>query len=325
MIKYNQYLEGNNDYAHLKKNISLEFKEEIIRYCNFFCENLARDKKDVQVTRISQIIKRDVSSFYIWAENHYPSARTFNKCLAGVKGFFEFLIKIEEAKIKNPFESYVIKKITKSEVEIVDKEDFLRILDAVDTCNPKLTLGGKGKEIKNMHRPYLKHGFRLFLLTGGRREEVVDLRWSNIMTAGSGVKFFKIHNLKVEKIKKKEDVFKHIPINNELFDLLKELGYDDKIGTDDYILLPERKVKSLTIMNDLSKAFTHYRKGAGIKSELSLSNLRKTYLTWVNQAMGLDTKVLSSHASDGVLKEFYIDPKILTAIEKGALDIKIFG
>ncbi len=36
------------------------------------------------------------------------------------------------------------------------------------------------------------------------------------------------------------------------------------------------------------------------------------------------TTVISSHSSDGVLKEFYIDRKILTGIEKGALDIKIF-
>jgi len=31
------------------------------------------------------------------------------------------------------------------------------------------------------------------------------------------------------------------------------------------------------MMNDLSKGFTHYKNGAGIKKDISLSNLRKTY------------------------------------------------
>lgn len=41
--------------------------------------------------------------------------------------------------------------------------------------------------------------------------------------------------------------------------------------------------------------------------------------------MNKDTKILSSHSTDGVLKEYYLDPTVLTAIEKGALEIKIFG
>ncbi|PRZ28248.1 hypothetical protein BC624_101541 [Flavobacterium granuli] len=41
--------------------------------------------------------------------------------------------------------------------------------------------------------------------------------------------------------------------------------------------------------------------------------------------MNKDTKILSSHSADGVLKEYYLDPTVLSAIEKGALEIKIFG
>jgi len=36
----------------------------------------------------------------------------------------------------------------------------------------------------------------------------------------------------------------------------------------------------------LSKEFSHYKNGAGIKKEISLSNLRKTYLTWHHQVLG---------------------------------------
>lgn len=129
----------------------------------------------------------------------------------------------------------------------------------------------------------------------------------------------------MERITKKIGIIKHIPINEDLLDLLVEMGYEKNKDTSNYILFPDREVSALTIMDSLSKAFTHYRKGAGIEKDISLKNLRKTYLTWVNQVMNKDTKILSSHSTDGVLKEYYLDPTVLTAIGKGALEIKIFG
>ena len=354
-IKYNQYLNGESYYAHLKKNISKEYKNELIRYCYYFCENVKKNK-DIETSRIQDINIKDVSNFYSWAETHYQE-KSFNKCMAGVKGFFEFLIKIEKVVMENPFEIYVAKVVVGQDIDTITKEEFELILGAlnrealnrealnrealnkevVNNCDSMQQLGGKGQR-KDMYRPYLKDGFRLFLLVGGRREEIVDLRWSDIFTTSIGTKFFRIENLKVTRAKKnKEKKYKYIPINDDLDSLLLEMGYNEKYGTTDYILLPDRIVKSKipdkpdkiikskTIMDLLSKAFTHYRKGVRIEKDISLKTLRKTYLTWVNQVMNQETKILSSHSTDGVLKDYYLDPTILSAIEKGALEIKIFG
>ncbi len=78
-------------------------------------------------------------------------------------------------------------------------------------------------------------------------------------------------------------------------------------------------------MDRASKSFTHYKKGAGIEKNISLKNLRKTYITWVNQTMGQQTGILTSHSTNEVLERHYLDPKVLTAIERGALEIKVFG
>ncbi len=83
-----------------------------------------------------------------------------------------------------------------------------------------------------------------------------------------------------------------------MFELLIKLGYNEKKTTSDFILYPERKVKSITIMNDLSKAFTHYKKEAGITKSISLKNLRKTYITWLRLDMGKDTGLLTSHSGE---------------------------
>jgi hypothetical protein len=75
-----------------------------------------------------------------------------------------------------------------------------------------------------------------------------------------------------------------------------------KKDSDDYVLLPERS--NILIMDSLSKSFTYYRKSANIEKEISLKKFR-TYLSWV--CYGCRNKALSSHSTNGVLKEFYLD------------------
>ncbi len=247
-----------------------------------------------------------------------------NKCLLSLKAFFKFIIDDSELQIKNPFNSYVSVKSNQNNNLTLTKEEFEMILKGINSINPNKKLGGKG-ENKCMFRPYLKVGLKLMLFTGGRREEVVELRWSDIFTTENGTKCFKIHNRKVERSKNKEGVFKYIPINADLLDLLEKLGYSDKIYSNEFLFYSERTVKSKTIMDALSKAFTFYKDAVGIKKDISMRNLRKTYISWVHNVMGEKTGLLTSHSTYKVLTSHYIDKSIISAIDKGAQEIKIFG
>ena len=80
-----------------------------------------------------------------------------------------------------------------------------------------------------------------------------------------------------------------------------------------------------TIMDALSKAFTHYRIAAGIKRDISLSTLRKTFISWLNEAVGVETGLLTSHTTEDVLKNHYIDSQIASAINKATHNVRIFG
>lgn len=322
VIRYNQYLSGNYEFAQHVKDVSKGHKDECIRFCTYFC-NSFKGAKNIEITRIVDVTKNDVARFYLWANGHFGSEVSFNKCMGALKAFFKFLIDIEEINMKNPFESYTSKKKIKKNIETLTKDEFENIISAIDTANPIVKLGGKGEK-KNLYRFYLKDGFKLFLLTGGRREEVVDLKWSDILITIEGTKFFKIENKKVNRQKSSDDYVKYLPINQDLFELLIKLGYNEKKTTSDFILYPERKVKSITIMNDLSKAFTHYKKEAGITKSISLKNLRKTYITWLRLAMGKDTGLLTSHGGEQVLIDHYIDSTILNAVEKAALNFKVY-
>lgn len=322
ILKYNQYLSGEYELKHLIKKVSEGHRKESLRFIKLFC-NVLKSHHNFEIMRVRDVSVKDVSRFYESMESHY-GARTFNKCMISLKSFFNFLIEIEKVDMKNPFSVYNSKSVLSTINETITKDEFERILDSIDSSDSLLKLGGKG-EVKNMYRDYLKLGFKLFLLTGGRREEVVDLRWSDIYYSGDTY-FFMIKNKKVERNQNIDGNFnKYIPINSDLFDLLNEIGYEEKKTSKDFILCPDRNESVLTIMNTLSKSFTFYKNKSGVTKNISLKHLRKTYISWVNQVMGSDTRILTSHSTDGVLKEHYLDPTILDTIQKGMLNIKVFG
>jgi integrase len=322
VIRYNQYLSGNYEYSQFVKEVSDAHRKECIRFCRFFC-NVMKDSMDITKTRIADVNKKDVAKFYTWVDYHYKSGKTFNKCLNALKMFFKFLIDIEDVKMKNPFEGYTSRSEPRKKIVTLNKNEFEAIINAVDTFDSKIKLGGRG-EVKNMYRPYLKDAFKLFLFTGCRREEVVRLKWSDIYTSANGVEFFQIENIKVVR-QTDNDYLKYIPINADLNDLLINLGYHQKKGLNDFILEPIRKESITTIMNTLSKAFTHYKKQTRITKDISLKNLRKTYISWVYAVMHKDTGALTSHSTHEILEKHYIDPTILGKIEVAALGVKIFG
>jgi hypothetical protein len=90
---------------------------------------------------------------------------------------------------------------------------------------------------------------------------------------------------------------------------------NEKIGKNEYILFPNKNIATKTIMDNLSKGFSHYKKGVGIGKNISLSNLRKTYLKWHHQVLGNDTGLVSSHSTTQLLEKYYLNPKVLTAVE----------
>jgi site-specific recombinase XerD len=326
LIEYQRYLSGKHRYSHLVKDISNDYQDECMRYCKHFFDNI-KEHKNVKTSSITTVDQIDVSRFYTWAKSHY-GAKSFNKCLSEIKAFFKFIITVEKIVMENPFAVYNAKKVVKSNIATLEKAEFMEIVKAVKNESAFHTLKNGQGEIKNMYRSYLVDGFKIALLTGLRREEIVVLRWSDIFISVKGIMFFMVSNIKVEKAMSNvtdEKYYKYIPINNDLIEFLREKGYENKKTTSDYILFPDRKVKNITIMNDLSKGFTHYRNMAKIKKEVSFGDLRKTYLSWVNAVMHKETGILSSHSTHEVLQTFYLDPKILSTIEEAALKIQVFG
>ena len=209
-------------------------------------------------------------------------------------------------------------------------DDFSRIIDSIETTDPYKKVG---KEIKNRYRPYLRNGFLLLLYTGGRFEDVVNMKWSDIKKEGDTEYFF-VKNHKVNRLKKlkgltKEDneeiSYKRFTIFPEFMNLLIELGYKENKDKDSYVLNPNSNIKRKTLSNQLSKSFSHYRDNAGISKDISLKNLRKTHITKLYEIVKEDTRLVTNHTTDRVLREHYVDKQTLNTQEKIKTNLRFLG
>ena len=180
------------------------------------------------------------------------------------------------------------------------------------------TIGNQGHR-KNMYRDYLKDAFRLLLFTGGRLEETINLKWSNIYSIEhQGKTYFKFiySDLKVNRIQKKStEKQKSTMIHADLLDFLNTLGLNDKIGNDEFIICPDRTRNVKNLIDQLSKSFTHYRDLAGLRKEISIKHLRKTYITWINSIYNDRTFLLTGHSNNDIVKKHYVNSAFLTQDE----------
>lgn len=68
--------------------------------------------------------------------------------------------------------------------------------------------------------------------------------------------------------------------------LLNLIGYDNYKNTDRYLIGAEEKSSRSTLIDFVSKAFTHFWKLTGIEKNVQLKHLRKTYLTTLVEQFG---------------------------------------
>ncbi len=327
-IAYADFYQDIGVPKHLKKN--KKDTTSMLRALTLFNEAMEKNGVNKRIMRCDKIADVHVGHFHDYIEHYAPD--TYNRLMNACKSFFKWAVSYYKLKVENPFDK-VTRKTTVYNKETINKEEFEALLATLNRENGKIKeLSKTGKRIrKNMYRPYLRSAFLLALHTGGRREEVVNLRWNMIKTdVKQNPYYIEVSNLKVERSKKtkgtgaeKNVAPKIIPITKSLLQILNELGYEEKKNSNDFIINPERDEKSTDwMMSILSRSFTHFFKLLDSDRVLNFKCLRKTYLTYLDQAVKEDTKSLSSHADQEVLKKHYIDEKVIST---AVTSLEIFG
>ncbi len=327
LARYIGFLHNEDVPVHRKKERSSAHIKDIERAFRLLVECLKKNNYDLKRVSINEIDDDIVGNVYEYLldEKKFGN-RNINKYLGYYTSFVDWYSDEYDQPLKNWFEKVKRKKLITNPKSITEQE-FNSLLERITPENgiQESKSGTNGKRF--LYRDWLKDAIRLGLLTGRRREEIINLKWSDLKVGDDGVEFFIVEDYKVNRIqgRKSEEEKKYnlTPITDELRILLIELGLDEQGGSDSFVLAPN-EIKSNRVQamsTDLSKGFSHYYNQLGIGKKLTFKNLRKTYVSKLSLFMGGNAKSITGHSDDAVIEQHYKDKQVFV---KAAQHFSVF-
>ena len=239
---------------------------------------------------------------------------TYNRRMSSLRSFVNWCRKNKKAIVINPFEDVKSLEV-EGDDEVIHAEEYFELLDTISLKTGYGTRGKKKPQVIRYWQPYLKPGIMLCLETGGRREEVVILKWNMIYEINEEPAFVICDNLKVDRIKKtKKAKPKVFPVTESFRKLLYLLGYERHKNKDRYLICPNREIMGISntkIVDNFSRGFTHFYKQLNTGRNVSLKHLRNTNITYLTAQVGEDEAgKFTSHATKKVLKEHYLNEEL---------------
>jgi integrase len=324
MAYYISYLNNETPHEQEHKQRSKGHRDEVERYFKYFIDYLETMDivpSSLLIEKIDKNVVGRLKSFLLETKNYAP--KTYNKYIGLMRVFTNFLIEEFDFNIKNPFKGFKRLK-TEQKINTITKKEFHDLLNIITPENGIETLSTGQK--KNRYKPWLKDAILLALLTGRRREETVSMRFNGIIENTDGelisirVDDFKVNrsnDLSMKEAKKSI----YVPIISPLKNLLLKLGYQENKGKDKYILAPDETMKRRTIMDFISKSFTHYYKQLNTGKDIKFYDLRKTYISHLYAKHGEKAKIITKHSGEDVMLNHYIDDKVIAEV---AMDFELF-
>ncbi len=290
-----------------------------------FAECLKKNKQDILKLSVYDLNDTIVGQFYDFLQiDKAYAGRTFNKRMGHLTSCIKWYSETFDAGIKNYFEK-VPRKTVNYHPEIISKDEFESLLERINHTNGFIEYKTGVKKIRNVYRPWLKDGLRLALETGIRREEVINLKYSDVAKDEKGNGYIIVEDYKVNRIQGRklpeEKKYIYIPLTQSLNDLLEELKTENHKETD-FILAPNLKIKRNRIMSDiLSRGFSHYYNQLITGRQLTFKSLRKTYITSLDLFTGGNAREITGHSTNKVLNDHHTNKK---AKAKAAKGFKVF-
>jgi integrase len=147
------------------------------------------------------------------------------------------------------------------------RDEFYKLLNIM---TPENGIKQSPSKKSNFFRPWLKNAYWLALLTGARRSELANFKWSDIHEE-ENVKAFWIYCAKERRIV-------GFIITAEVQKILDDLGFDEFQGTNNYVLAPEANFSRRSVIDLLSSSFTHFYKQLETGKNITFIALRKAFI-----------------------------------------------
>lgn len=324
MGMYIDYLNNVGVPEHLQKQRTERHINDVIRTFNYFRRVLTSMNYNLQLFRVDEINQNIVGKFhhYLLEVKNYAN-KTYNKHIATLRHFINWLIEKRGYKISNPFIE-VLTLPTEERNETIEQKEFEKLISVIIPENSKDT---RVKYNKYYYKEWMASCFKIALYTGLRREEFLSLKWSSIeYNENNHPVLIKVPNFKVIRLKNDRNRtvqnIKWVPIIPELLKVLvDELGLERYRESDRYILAHDDRIAREQLPLFVSKAFSHFWYITGINRDVRLNDLRNTYITKLYIMLGDSAKVITDHADMETIKKHYMKAKL---ISETATDFKVF-
>jgi integrase len=329
MAFYIAYLNNDTPHQQEHKQRTTDHIKMVERYFIFFGDYLKTNNIDASILPFEQLDRTVVGkmkSFLLETKEYAP--RTYNKYVQTMRIFTNRVIEEYDLMMKNPFNGFKPLQVAKN-ISTISKEEFddlLKLITPENGIYSYVERKTQKKYTKQLFKPWLKDAFLLALLTGRRREALVQMKFNGIIENSEGEPLtIKVEDFKVNKSKnltKKEEVkYIYIPVIAPLKKLLIELGYEENKGKDMYILAPYEKMQRDSMKDLISKAFTHYFNQLGTGKKVELYDLRKTYISHLYATYGEKARIITKHSGIDVMFNHYIDQEVIAQV---ASDFEFF-
>jgi integrase len=319
--RYIGWLHNEGVPPQLIKERSEESIKDVERALKQCVVSLKENEYDLSRLRVEDLNDEAVGKVYSTLENRKVANRTFNKYFGFYTSFFKWYTEEYDIPIRNPFVKVKRRNLNPKPKAITYKE-YEALLSRIAPENGIKEYNYGVKPTRNLFRPWLADGIRLGLETGRRREEIIKLKWKDIIES-EGDLYIEVEDYKINRIQNRisdeEKKYNYIPVTHQLKKLLDELGYPIYKGMDAFILAPDIKISRGRVMSDvLSRGFSHFYDQLNTGKKLTFKCLRKTFITHLEIFMhGGDIKAITGHTNDQTIKRSYLDKREMAKAAQG--------
>ncbi len=327
---YMGYLNNVGVPKHKQKQRDADHIRKVDLAFELYIKALQINGINTSIIRFSEVNDEMVGYLHDYFLNDLQYAnKTYNNRMALLRTFTSHIIEEFKLDYKNPFYGVISLLVTPKVTSVRENEfnDLLAIVTPENGIEKRKQKGRVNDRTTTWFKPWLKSAFRLGLFTGGRSEDVVELKWTDVILGEDG-KFntlktidYKIDNANSNKTSSKDRMFKHFAITQELGELLIEMGYERYKGIDKYIIAPEDNLKRSNVARIISGAFTYYYKQLKTGKEVTYRNLRKTYMTSALTQFGASSTALTNHKNISMTVKHYQDKEVTRDVAKETFSV----
>ncbi|MCO6377257.1 hypothetical protein GBO34_00970 [Roseivirga pacifica] len=275
MKKYYDWLNDVDVPSHKKKSLSEKHIQNQLANLLSFKES----QPDYERILMKDFNDNHVALFHDYLLQKAYSGKTYNNKMYTMSHAFGYFIKELGYNIQNPFDDVTRKQVQASK-SFVELSDFKELLDLTTEPNgikfEKCT--DRVKRV-SLYREWLCWYWELALYTGGRREDIAELRLTNIHELHIDIRDYKTSN------SKRSEIHRYLPRSAEFNDLLHRLTEHYGLSGNDYLIEPNETNRT-KLSNHASKAFTHYWRLLDPGYYARMYSLRDTHITMMINRYG---------------------------------------